>query len=228
MKNKIIFGSIVLGIVLLVSAGVYFLGKDNSVADLAGNTANELADNAGKSQMPEQDSQAPDGGIADSGQAAASQLQNKLVTDDFEMNIPSGWIQAQPMAGTSAIVVNTKESLNDPAVKKINFKSYFAVSYDVFQGKSLDEYSETIKNGLRQTVQGVVFANEHDIVVNGRPARAFEAEMSQQGVNFRVLMVLVKGEGDDAWVLSFDTTKSAWDGYAQTFSDIVNSFKLKK
>lgn len=201
---------IVLGVLLLVSAGVYFLGKNKPAADLVENTVNEIADNTGQSQ------------------AAVDQLQNKLVTDDFEMNIPSGWVQAPPVMGTSAMAVNAKESLNDPAAQKINFQSYLAVSYDVLQGKSLEEYSEIIKNGLKQAIQGVVFANEHDVAVNGSPARAFEAEMSQQGVNFRILMVSVKGEGDDVWTLSFNTTKSAWDSYAQTFSGIVNSFKLKK
>jgi len=65
-------------------------------------------------------------------------------------------------------------------------------------------------------------------VINSRTARAIEADLTQQGVNFKILIVAVKGEGDDVWVISFNTLQSSWMAYQETFSDIANSFKLKK
>ncbi|MFH1000934.1 MAG: hypothetical protein V1783_08855, partial [Bacteroidota bacterium] len=62
----------------------------------------------------------------------------------------------------------------------------------------------------------------------GKAAYTVEADMFQKEVNFKALMVMVKGEGDDVWVLSFNTTKSAWAGYEQPLRDVVNSFSLKK
>ncbi len=125
------------------------------------------------------------------------------------------------------MAVKVNEQLNDPAAQKINFKSYFAVSYDTTQGKSLSEYVQTVKSQLQQTISGIVFAQEHDTTINGKAARAFEADFNQRGVNFKILMVAIKGMGDDVWVISFNTLQSTWAEYRDTFSDIVSSFSLK-
>ena len=125
------------------------------------------------------------------------------------------------------MAVNADEQLNDPAAQKINFKSYFAISYDVLQGKSLSEYLQSVKSQLQQTISGAVFAQEHNTTINGKPAWAFEASFTQQGVNFKILMVAVKGVNDDVWVISFNTLQSTWVEYQKVFSDIANSFSLK-
>ena len=133
-----------------------------------------------------------------------------------------------PAMGASAMAVNANESINDPAAQKINFKSYFAVSYDTLQGKSMSEYEQIVKSGLQQTISNVVFTKEQDMTINGKSAHALEAELTQQGVNFKILLVVVRGQGDDVWVMSFNTTKSSWDGYKETFYGVANSFNLKK
>ena len=102
------------------------------------------------------------------------------------------------------------------------------MSYDTLQGKGMSEYLQTVKNGLSQIVSNVVFTNEQDVMINGRSAHALEAELAQQGVNFKILMVVITGQGEDVWVMSFNTIKSSWDGYQETFSDMVQSFSLKK
>ena len=120
------------------------------------------------------------------------------------------------------------EIVNDPAAKKINFRSYLAVSYDSISGKGLSEYLQTVKNNLSQAALNVNFTNENDITINNMPARAAEAELTQQGVDFKILMVAIKGQNDDVWIISFSTAKNDWAKYEKTFSDIANSFVLKK
>ncbi len=213
MKNKVLIFGLIILVIASAIALFYFSKKDNSLVDLPENV---VQDNQSGNEAKE-DNQTGDG-----------QLQNKLVTDDFEINLPEGWIQITPTLGASAMAVNNNEQSSDPAVQKINFKSYLAVSYDTLQGRSLSEYMQAVKIGLQELVPGVSFAEEHDATINGRFARAIEADMTQQGVDFKVLMAAVKGEGDDVWTISFNTTKSNWDGYKEAFSNVANSFSLKK
>jgi hypothetical protein len=154
--------------------------------------------------------------------------ENKLVTDDFEINLPQGWIKTEPTMGASAMAVKENEEFDNPAVNDINFKSYLAVSHEVVPGKSLADYMTAVKNGLAQLVPEVSFGEEKDVTINGREARAMELEMAQQGVKFKVLIVAIKGDNDDVWTISFNTTEDSWDKYKETFSNVSNSFNLKK
>lgn len=209
MRNKIaIIVSIIVIVAIAAVIGFYFIQKNKAPASSIENN------------MPLRQSGAND-------QISSEQSQNKLITDDFEINLPEGWRKTAPAMGSSAMAVNADEQLNDPAAQKINFRSYFAVSYDTLQGESLNEYLQGVKSQLQQTISGVVFAQEHDTTINGKAARAFEASFIQQGVNFKILMVAVKGTGDDVWIISFNTLQSAWAEYQKTFSDIAGSFSLK-
>lgn len=157
-----------------------------------------------------------------------SEEKNKLVTDDFSMELPIGWSKiANTVAGVTAMAANTNENISDAAAQTINFKSYLAISSDSLQGKTMREYVQSIKSELQGVVSGVVFANENDLMINGRSAHAIEAEMSQQGVNFKVLIVAIQGDGDDVWVISYNTTKNSWDTYKGDFSSSAKSFILK-
>ena len=206
MKNKTIVSIlIILAVALAVFIGVYFIKQDkpNPSPNIGQQNQNNTSANS-------------------------TQLQNKIVTDDFEITLPAGWEKTTPAIGTSAMAVKVNENLNDPAAQKINFKSYFAVSYDTLQDKSMSEYLQIVKNGLQQTVPGVIFTKDQDMTINSKSAHAIEAELTQQGVNFKILIVTIAGQGKDVWVMSFNTTKNAWDGYKETFSDVTRSFSLKK
>ena len=153
--------------------------------------------------------------------------QNKLVTDDFEMVLPQGWIKSDPAAGVSAMAVNADEQLDDPAAEQINFKSYFAVSRDIIEDGGPSEYMKVIENSLREIIPGISFSEERDMEISGRNARAVKAEMNQKGVDFNALMVSIKGDGNDVWTISFSTTKNKWEEYKESFFNVANSFKLK-
>lgn len=217
MKNKVtIIALIIPGIALVVLVGFYFVKQNKSLINLPQNAMQSNQASTGNQEK------------ANDGIGVNNQIQNKLVTDDFEVTLPAGWEKTAPAIGASAMAVNRNEKLDDPAAQKINFKSYLAVSYDTLQGKGMSEYLQTVKNGLSQIVSNVVFTNEQDVMINGRSAHALEAELAQQGVNFKILMVVITGQGEDVWVMSFNTIKSSWDGYQETFSDMVQSFSLKK
>ena len=155
-------------------------------------------------------------------------LQNKIITDDFSIDLPQGWSKNQQALGASAMAVNVNEEIIDPAIKKINFKTYYAVSYDQKKGKNLVEYMQKVKDDLKQAALDVVFADEKEMTINGNAGRALEAELNKQGVDFKVLIVIISGKGDDVWAISFSTAKSNWEKYQETFSNIANSFALKK
>lgn len=232
MKNKIVIIVLIIsGIALGALVGVYFSGQKDMPAgfleneaqqDQGGVPANSVSENAGDIQGEAKS------GAGMNDQKNIQQPQSKLVTDDFEVSLPVGWKRAEPPMGASAMAVNMNEDLSDPAAKKINFKSYFAVSYDTLQGNTMDEYAQIAKDGFAQVIPSVVFTKDQDMAVNGSPAHAIEAELTQKGVNFKILMVMIAGQGEDVWTMSFNTTKSDWDGYREVFYNIVNSFSLKK
>lgn len=214
MKRKLILTVVVAIILFAAAIGGYFVGKK----DLGNNVSqtNSQNDNA---QNPSRDSNA---------QTERQATQNRIITDDFEINLPEGWQETAPSVGVSAMAADTSKETLDPAARKINFQSYYAVSYDTFEGENISDYLQIAKNELSQTISGVVFSNEAEVLINGQSAAAVEANLNQQGVDFKVLLVAISGKDNDIWVITFNTTQSEWNEYRQTFSEIANSFKLKK
>ena len=150
---------------------------------------------------------------------------NILVKDDFSIEVPEGWKEASAPVGVSAMVVNVDEEVTDPAAKKINFKSYFSVTYDVLQGKTQEEYPQYLKESLVDSVPGVEFAGEG--ALEGKNAYAIEADISQQGADFRIWLVVYKGAGDGMWIVSFNTPRSSWESYKDLFHQTAASFQVK-
>ncbi|MDD5221437.1 MAG: hypothetical protein PHV47_02435 [Candidatus Pacebacteria bacterium] len=210
MKNKILIIILIISIIIIATViGFYFIKQNKPPANSIENT-----ESLGKTD--------------NDGQINSNHLQNKLVTDDFEITLPVGWQKTEPTIGSSAMAVKIDEQLSDPAAQKINFRSYFAVVYDTMQEKSLEEYIQTTKDQLEQTISNIIFSQEHDATINSQAARAFEADFNQKGIDFKILMVVIKGTNDDVWIISFNTLQSTWTEYKDSFSDIANSFSLKK
>lgn len=198
MRNKLLlFILTAIVVVALIAIGVYFVMQNKPVSPI-----NNIE--AGGQESPK-----------------------KLVTDDFEVTLSDEWVVAQASMGTSAMAAKINENIKDPAAQKINFTSYLAVSRDAFSGNDLADYMQAVKDALLQTAPDSIFSNENGLEINGRFAHAMEVEMAQQGVNFKVLIVAVRGDGDDVWVMSFNTLKDNWQEYVQDFSDMANSFFVK-
>ncbi len=203
MKNKIITIIILIVVVIVLAGGIVYYIKQNKPMSGIGITENNQTANE-------------------------EQLPNKIVTDDFSITLPIGWSKTtNTVPGVLALAANPNEKINDEAAEKINFKSYLAISSEALSGKNLEEYMQSTKNEIQATISGTIFSNENALIINNRSARAVEAEMTQQGVDFKVLMVVINGNRDSVWVLSYNTTKNDWAGYKDHFAESAKSFIIK-
>ncbi|MBU1922454.1 hypothetical protein KKD84_04540, partial [Patescibacteria group bacterium] len=127
----------------------------------------------------------------------------------------------------AAIAVNQNETIKNEAARRINFTSYFSVSYDSLQERTKEEFVQYVKGALAQVASNINYTLEKDIAVDSMDAHALEFELTQQGADFAVLMVLVYGDNGDVWAVSFNTVKEKWDEYKPMFYQTADSFRLK-
>ncbi len=227
-KKNLISALVIIGIVIAGFAAVYFLGRNIPAGP--GPESGATSTSAEPTPVGGSDSLGAAVSIGtDNPDVTIEPLPaaNKLETDDFTLTLPAGWNRTSPVLGAVAMALKTDEHLGD-AAEKIHFQSYIAVSYDTLDGKGLSEYVTTVKNALRQVSANITFGDEADTTVGGRPAHTMEASFNQAGVDFKVLMSMVTGEGEDVWTVSCNTTRDAWDGYKNLFSDTARTFVLNK
>ncbi|MFA5413521.1 MAG: hypothetical protein WC348_03200 [Patescibacteria group bacterium] len=153
--------------------------------------------------------------------------ENVFATDDFSLNYPAGWRSVPAMTGVSAMIVKGNENITNPEAKKMNFQTYFAVSYDSAEGKTKEQVAEYLKNELRSAIPDAVFSRENFLTLNGREAYATEVTFKKSGIDFHVLMVAVWGEGNDLWVLSYNTLEELWQNYVGEFEEMTQAFVVK-
>jgi hypothetical protein len=203
MKNKTLIISLIILVLAAAGVGFYFF-EQNKNSD--GGTIQE----------------------SPNGSQTGAREAGKLVTDDFSLDFPAGWQSATPLSGVSAMAVYADENITDPVVQEIGFKSYVAISHDTLEGKTTKDYLGIIKSELESAFSGVSFSQENETTIGGRPANAMEADLVQQNVSFKVLVVVIQGEADDVWVMSFNTAKSSWDANKEMFANMAKTFILKK
>jgi len=209
MKNKVLISIIILAI-LGIGIGVgYYVAKSNILNKLS---VDEYQD---RSSFSSEANQIPS-------------QEYTLEKEDFSINIPAGWKEVPPSRGVSAMVINISEQPTEEAAKRINFKSYFAVSYDTLEGKTREKYLEDYKQKLRGVFPEIVFVNENPGSIGGKDAYFIEASLAQQGVDYKVLLVLVRGKGDDIWIISFNTLEGDWLKYKDLFYQTAESFKVRQ
>ena len=170
------------------------------------------------------------GSVALAPESAGQESQGRTRTvakDDFSLQAPKEWLEAAAPVGVSLMLVNSNEQTTNSAAKRINFRSYLSIGYDALVDNTKEQYLEILKDNLRQSIPGVVFTNETALSIDGRQTDVLELEIFQQGVDFKVLMFVVSGEGKDVWVISFNTLKESWDIYKDLFYQIAGSFKVK-
>jgi len=208
MKNKVLVSIIIL-LILGIGIGVgYYVAKSNI---LNKPSAGEYQD---RPSLPPEANQIPS-------------QEYTLEKEEFSINVPAGWKEVPPSRGVSAMVVNIGEQPTEEAAKRINFKSYFAVSYDTMAGKIREKYLEDYKQKLKEALPEIVFVNESPGSIGGKDAYFIEANLTQQGVDFKVFLVLVRGKGDDIWTISFNTLKSDWLKYKDLFYQTAESFQTR-
>jgi hypothetical protein len=234
VENKILYIIVAVVIIFAVSAGVYFTMGDrifnvnpekNNVMPLDSELKNQKSDFSGSENFEDigDNNIGSEHGIKD----AKEEERNVLANDDFSIILPQGWQGSPAPMGASAMAIKFNEEINDPAARKINFKSYFAISFDTLGDRSREEYVQYVKDSLNLLSPEVSFTQEKQIMVGKNDAYAVEIGIVQQGANFKVLMILVWGEEGDIWSLSLNTVEEKWDDYRSLFYQVALGFKIK-
>jgi flagellar basal body-associated protein FliL len=153
--------------------------------------------------------------------------ENILATDDFSLTYPTPWRQVSSITGVSAMLIRVNENITNPAAKKMNFQTYLAVSYDFSEGKTKEQVVEYLKNELYLVLPEAIFSQENFLTINGREAYATEITFRKSGLDFRVLEVVVWGNENDLWVLSYNTLEELWQDNVSDFEKMTKSFIVK-
>lgn len=211
MKKPLLILVLIL-LVIAIAGGAFWYLKTQS--NTAGNNLAGANDNRAASGNNLNQNNQPNG-------------ENVFANDNFSLTYPNGWRSVPAMQGVSAMIVKGNENITEPEAKKMNFQSYLAVSYDSSEGKTKDQVVEALKTGLRSVIPDAVFSREQSQTINQRDAYAMETIFRQSGVDFHVLIIVVWGNGNDLWILSYNTLDSLWQGYAADFEKITQSFIVK-
>jgi len=155
--------------------------------------------------------------------------ESRLVAKDaFSLEAPANWKESPAMMpGISLMMINSTEKNDRPEVKKINFRSYFSVSYDTLKENTLEQYIVILKEKLSRTITGIRFQDLEPTIIDGRPAKVFSADLNQQGVDFKILMFVAEGNNKDVWMIPFNTLPEDLSGYNDLFYKIATSFRIK-
>lgn len=149
----------------------------------------------------------------------------RYIGDDFTIIPPEGWLWAN-IPGTLIAFQNSEETHPEgsPAAK-INFRTYIAVSFDNVQARTLEEISSFLQQETLKAIPSTKFISLTDETVDSQAAKFIEAELTQQDVDYKVLMAVVL-KGDKYFVISANTTTDRWSEYKDLFYNTARSFKF--
>lgn len=154
--------------------------------------------------------------------------QNIIINDEFEIKVIDGWSKMEkPMPGISLMITNNNETSKDENVNRINFRSYYAVTY-ILSDKNIDEYYTEYIEEVKKTIGNVNINNISNGSVNDNIAKFIELKLNQQNIDFKTFVAIIKGNNSDYWIISFNTTESLWKNYDYLIPDLLDSFKIKK
>ncbi len=148
---------------------------------------------------------------------------NTYSNDLFSIRPPSGWEQTA-IQGTLAAFRNANETYPDgSAAAQVNFQSYIAVSFDSAKERNLEDIVALTKEQLEEVIPSVAFTSSTSGVIDGQTATFIEMTMTQQEVDYKVLLVVTMKE-DKYFSISCNTTQERWAEYRDTFYNVAGSF----
>lgn len=198
------------GMIVTVESGAKATAQENGVGNTQGATGTAGAEDPKKNEM------------------GAQKKETRFIdTADISIALPDGWMEASAPAGVSAMGVNFLLETSDPEAEKLNFRTYMAIGHDTLQGNTRDAYIESVKQALAGVSPATKFTHEGTLTVDSHDADAIEFELNQQGVDFKILMAFIWGDGDAVWTISFNTTKIAWNDYRDLFYRTIDTFRMK-
>lgn len=146
----------------------------------------------------------------------------------FSILLPAGWKEVMPPEGVSLMFARENEKFSDSAVDDIGFKSYIALNEGDREEMTIEEYYQFIKQVVLDMLgEEKTISEEGPTTVGGSPGYSVEIDTVYGGVELKVWIVMVKGEGTTVWNMSFNTTKDKWSEYKEAFTKIAESFVLK-
>ena len=120
--------------------------------------------------------------------------------------LPEGWREINPMA--EGVVVSAEKD-----------KANFNVTKDKIENGDIGEYGQYLKEVIKKVASEIKFTQES--------IEGFEAELSQQGVDYKSRLVLKQGQDNEVWILTFNAPKSDWEKYLADFESILKNFSIK-
>jgi len=90
----------------------------------------------------------------------------------------------------------------------------------------MGEFIEYIKDELIHSGNEIAVISEESITIDSREAYLIEGELEQQGANFKAFIIIVKGDGDDMWFITFNTALKGSERYKDLVREVVSSFKI--
>ncbi|MFC1613148.1 hypothetical protein ACFL23_02335 [Patescibacteria group bacterium] len=160
--------------------------------------------------------------IVDNEQSEKNEMREKI-----SIKIADGWDERIPPERIVAIIVNVNEEIKEDAAKEIGFSSYYAVNYDVLHGENIEEHIKYEKAGLLNVAPNIDFIEEEKTEINGREAYIMEAEFSDNKLEYKVFIALFRGDNNDVWAVSFNSTKQYGEEYRELAIEVFNSFIVK-
>jgi hypothetical protein len=139
--------------------------------------------------------------------------------DEFSILMPSGWREVDPLAeGIMMSAIDNKKS-EDGMAKEKNFYTNYNVAFAKLEDITIEEYVKYLQGEIKKMMTEVKIGNEQK---NG-----FEAEINQEGINFKAKVAVFPGKEGDVWTISFNTTKNEWPKYSIIFEEIIKNFLVK-
>lgn len=142
-----------------------------------------------------------------------------IYKDEFQILLPQGWREINPMANGVSMSAWDEKISEEDAAKKINYHANYNVTYGKLEEQSKDDYLKMMKEQIKTLAPSVNFINEK--------SNSFEAELRQQNVDFKALIVLVFEKNNDVWNISFNAPKSEYEKYKPIFEKVAESFLAK-
>ncbi len=161
------------------------------------------------------------------GNVNESAEENKFIHEDFTIIAPAGWANHQ-ITGTLATFYNVNEQHPEgSAAANINFKTYLAVAFDTTADQTLDQINDKAISDIKSAAPSSEVVSTDEETINGLPGRINILTMTQQEVDYKVMMAIILSEEENRdYVVSGSTTVEKWSEYETEFLESIRSFEL--
>ena len=158
--------------------------------------------------------------------------ETRLLKDEFEITLPPGWQEATSAnANFLLLAFDDQEDISGGNFQKLDFRTNLSIkSDDLSRYSSLDtleKYVESMKTSLIQAIPGIAFVKEDQKTINGNESFFIELSSRQKEIDFKTLLMFIKGNDNIVYAVSFNTFQGFWENYQGVFEQIAQSFKLK-